>query len=691
MGAEKSHSTVVNLFPEKALASSHHSRKKTNNTAIGQIMREGTGSRAKPIAVVGIGVMFPGSADTGTFWRNILDGTDGIGDMPPSRWRIEDHYDPDPSTPDKTYCRRGAFLDPVDFPALEYGVPPNAVPATDTSQLLALLVARQVLDDAAGGRFDGVDRDRISMILGATSGQSLFLEAGSRLQRPVWRIADSYTPWQENTFPGLLGNVVAGRFANRFDFGGTNCVTDAACASALSALSMALGELREGRSDVVVTGGVDTFNDLPMYVCFSKTPAMSPSGDCRPFAADADGTILGEGLGMLALRRLEDAERDGDRIYAVIRGIGTASDGRAKSIYAPRPAGQARALSRAYDEAGYDAATVEVMEAHGTATRAGDACEVSSLKDVFTRNAGERRNWCALGSIKAQIGHTKAAAGAAGLIKVILALHNKAIPPAVKIDRPNPGLELDASPFYLSAEPRPWIRTADHPHRASVSSFGFGGSNFHATVEEYTGPGRVPAVHPVRPCQLILLSAETPGALDRAIGALDMNEPLSHLAHGCALSFSAGHACRLAVFAGDSGELGQRLDAARTRIARAPEEAFAGTDGTSYGYGGPAGKLAFLFPGQGSQYVGMGRGTALAFPAARAVWDRMAGLDPFGGTALHDVAFPPHTWCCSTASAASNPAAGRGGAVTSGPSWTSAPTTGSSTVISRAIRACPKP
>ena len=604
--------------------------------------------------------MFPGSTDSGTFWRNILAGTDNVGDVPPGRWRIEDHYDPDPSAPDKTYCKRGAFLDPVDFPALEYGVPPNAVPATDTSQLLALLVARQVLDDAADGQFHSVDRDRISVILGATSGQSLFLEAGSRLQRPVWvralreagvaedkvveicdRIADSYTPWQENTFPGLLGNVVAGRIANRFDFGGTNCVTDAACASALSALSMALGELREGRSDVVITGGVDTFNDLPMYVCFSKTPAMSRTGDCRPFSADADGTILGEGLGMLALRRLDDAERDGDRIYAVIRGIGTASDGRAKSIYAPRPAGQAKAIGRAYEEAGYDPVTVELIEAHGTATKAGDLCEVSALKEVFARNAGSRRNWCALGSIKAQIGHTKAAAGAAGLIKVILALHNKAIPPAVKIDRPNPDLELDDSPIYLTTEARPWIRAADHPRRAAVSSFGFGGSNFHATVEEYTGPGAVPAGNAARSSELILVSAETPEALDQAIGALDQGEPLSHLAYRCALSFSGTHAYRLAVVAGERDEFAKKLNAARARIAKSPDEAFAGADGTSFGCGGPAGKLAFLFPGQGSQYTGMGRGVALAFPAARTVWDRIAGFDLFGGTALHHVAFPP--------------------------------------------------
>ena len=156
------------------------------------------------------------------------------------------------------------------------------------------------------------------------------------------RIAASYVPWQETTFPGLLGNVVAGRIANRLDLGGTNCVTDAACASTFSALSMAVNELQLGQADLVITGGVDTLNDIFMYMCFSKTPALSPTGDCRPFSDEADGTMLGEGLAMVALKRLADAERDGDRIYAVVRGVGSSSDGRAKSVYAPVPRGRRR-------------------------------------------------------------------------------------------------------------------------------------------------------------------------------------------------------------------------------------------------------------------------------------------------------------------------------------------------------------
>ncbi len=353
-----------------------------------------------PIAVVGVSALFPGSLDATGFWRDILHGADRITDVPPTHWLPEDYFDADPSAPDKTYAKRGAFLKDIDFDALGWGVPPSIMPATDTSQLLALIVAQRVLDDAARER--ALDRSRISVILGVTSAQELLGTMVSRLQRPVWtkalreagipetevqdicdRISAHYVPWQESSFPGLLGNVVAGRIANRLDLGGTNCVTDAACASTFSAISMGASELYLGDSDMVIVGGVDTMNDIFMYMCFSKTPALSASGDCRPFSDQADGTMLGEGLGMVALKRLDDAERDGDHIYAVLRGIGSSSDGRAKSVYAPRSQGQAMALRRAYAHAGFGPESVELLEAHGTGTKAGDAAEFSGMRVAF--------------------------------------------------------------------------------------------------------------------------------------------------------------------------------------------------------------------------------------------------------------------------------------------------------------------
>ncbi len=236
----------------------------------------------------------------------------------------------------------------------------------------------------------------------------LVIPLGARLGHPIWRraldeagvpketaddvvrrISDNYVGWQENSFPGLLGNVVAGRIANRLDLGGTNCVVDAACASSLSALHLATLELQSGRADLVLTGGVDTFNDIFMYMCFSKTPALSPTGDARPFDRDGDGTILGEGLGMVVLKRLGDAQRDGDRVYAVLKGVGSSSDGKGNAVYAPKAAGQIQALRSAYRAADVTPDTIELVEAHGTGTRVGDAAEVEALIEVYSevRNA----------------------------------------------------------------------------------------------------------------------------------------------------------------------------------------------------------------------------------------------------------------------------------------------------------------
>jgi acyl transferase domain-containing protein/acyl carrier protein/NADP-dependent 3-hydroxy acid dehydrogenase YdfG len=615
-------------------------------------------TQVPPVAIVGVSAFFPGSTDATGFWRDILAGRDLITDVPPSHWLIEDYYDPDPNAPDKTYSKRGAFLERVDFDPMEFGIPPSIVPATDTVQLLALIVAQKVLDDATQGQFSTMDRDRASVILGVTSGQELLGQMVSRLQKPVWlkalresgipedeaqricaRIAASYVPWQESSFPGLLGNVVAGRIANRFDLRGTNTVTDAACASSLSAISMAVNELVLGQSDLVISGGVDTMNDILMYMCFSKTPALSRSGDCRPFADDADGTMLGEGMAMVALKRLADAERDGDRIYAVIRGVGSSSDGRSKSVYAPLPEGQARALRRAYDAAGYGPGTVELVEAHGTGTMAGDAAEFEGLRTVFDAARPGRSQWCAVGSVKSQIGHTKAAAGAAGLFKAIMALHHKVLPPTIKVERPNPKLEIDESAFYLNTETRPWIRdVTEHPRRASVSSFGFGGSNFHITLEEYLGPSKAWQLR-ASPSELVLLSAQSaPELISQCVAlAKDASEKgLEAVARESQERFSAPASARLAIVATTASDLAVKLEQAATRLRDG--QPFS-APGLHFATGRVGGTLALLFPGQGSQYVGMGAALAMAFEPARSVWDAVAGFD-LGGRSLHDVVFP---------------------------------------------------
>lgn len=615
-----------------------------------------------PVAVVGVSALFPGSSDTRGFWADIMAGRDLITDVPPTHWLIDDYYDPDPSAPDKTYCKRGAFISPVDFDPMEFGLPPNAVPSTDTTQILALMVAQRLLEDVSQGSLASLDRERISVILGVTSGQQLLNSLVSRIQRPIWikalrengipedeakkicdDIARNYVSWDEASFPGLLGNVVAGRIANRFDLHGTNTITDAACASSIAAVSMGINELQLGQSDLVISGGVDMMNDIFMYMCFSKTPALSPSGDCRPFSDGADGTLLGEGIGMMALKRLEDAERDGDRIYAVIRGVGTSSDGRSTSVYAPLPEGQLRAIRRAYEMAGYGPETVELVEAHGTGTKVGDVAEFEALRQAFSERSADAQ-WCALGSVKSQIGHTKAAAGAAGLFKAIMALHHKVLPPTIKIQRPNPALDLAKSPFYLNTQARPWIRGESHPRRAAVSSFGFGGSNFHVTIEEYVpkdGSGAAAWRLQTSRAQLVLISApSTADLVSRCRVLLETQDDLAQVARESQEQFNASDNARLAVVAESSAELGNKLEQAIAMITKAPDAAFVTPTAISYEAGPPnPGKIAFLFPGQGSQYVGMGADVALSIAAARAMWDEASIR--FDGESVDRVVFPP--------------------------------------------------
>ena len=617
-----------------------------------------------PLAVVGLSALFPKAANAEEFWSNIRRGVDAITEIPETHWNPDDYFDSNQKTPDMTYARRGGFLSPLPFDPLEFGISPNNLEAIDTSQLLGMVGAKRALEHAGYGTGRQFDRSRVGCILGVTGTLEMVIPLGARLGHPKWRaalkaagvpddvaedvvqrISESYVPWQENSFPGLLGNVVAGRIANRLDLHGTNCVVDAACASSLSAMHLAALELWTGRSDMVVTGGIDTFNDIFMFMCFSKTPALSPSGDAKPFSEDASGTILGEGVGMLVLKRLADAERDGDRIYAVIKGIGTSSDGAGNAVYAPKAEGQIRCLQDAYRVSGVSPDTIELLEAHGTGTKVGDATEVSGLTQVY-KASGRRGQWCAAGSVKSQIGHTKAAAGAAGVIKAILALQHKVLPPTIKVSRPPAALLADDSPLYVNTEARPWVKPVGHPRRAAVSAFGFGGSNFHCVLEEspqsfdeptWDGDVQVVALsalslnelaESVRDVCRMGTPARPSASVDIALSLNARKEEdgqecpsydwsfVRKAAHASRASFRFEHPHRVMfVIERDKTDITKLVEGALTMLDKYADRASWSTpDGAYYGRGARAGALAVLFPGQGSQYVGMLKELACCFP-----------------------------------------------------------------------------
>ncbi|TDB82921.1 SDR family NAD(P)-dependent oxidoreductase [Actinomadura sp. KC216] len=582
-------------------------------------------ARPADVAIIGIGCVFPGAGDADAYWANIVAGTDSITEV--TRWDPETYYDP--SGDGKTPSKWGGFLPDVPFDALAYGIPPNALGSIDPIQLLSLEVAARALKDA-GYADRPFDRARTSVYFGADGGNDLGTAYRMRAALPSYfgevpaGLDEQLPRPTEDSFPGVLTNVIAGRIANRLDLGGANYTLDAACAASLAALDAACKDLLAGTSDMVVCGGADLSNGIHDYLLFASVGALSPSGRCAAFDASADGIALGEGVACVVLKRLADAERDGDRIYAVVKAVAGSSDGRSLGLTAPRAEGQRRALDRAYERAGVAPASVGLIEAHGTGTEVGDRTELATLKAAF---ADAAPGSVALGSVKSQIGHTKCAAGLAGLIKTAYALHTGVLPGTLHLTRPNaewtPG-----GPFAFSGAARPWAaRPGDR--FAGVSGFGFGGTNFHAVLSGYDGAPEPVSGLAEWPAELFLIRAD---GRDAARAGIDR---LSALLQGRGEPRLRDLARTAAALDGpvQVAFVATGLDDLRRKLALAAE--FRPAPGVFVPSGDPGpGQVAFLFPGQGSQRPNMLADLFVAFP-------RLQRLLRLAGGRYAPAMFPP--------------------------------------------------
>ena len=633
------------------------------------------------IAIVGLGCRFPGARDPLGYWELIRHGTIAFRPVPASRWNHAAFYDPSTRIPDKAYIDRGAWLDDEElreFASLHYGIAPRRIQVTDPQQRLMLDSVRAALQDAGYERRPW-DRARTGVFVGASVSEhkevllsrvrATQLFAGGFGRAPSGPEAEALrdalmehvVPMRAFSMAGSLLNMTAAIVAQTLDLGGPALAVDAACSSALVATQQAIVNLRAGEIDLAVAGGV-YLNLLPdNLVSFSRIGAISRSGECRPFDSRADGFVMGEGVGAVLLKRLPDALRDGDRIYAVVKGAASNNDGKSEGPMTPREGGQLEAMRKAYADAGVSPRSVGYVEAHGTATTVGDVVEVGALRKLFDESGWSPRDGArtALGSVKANIGHTMSASGIAGLIKATLALHHRKLPPQPGVGEENPKLELGTGPFFLPKSEMDWPADGQ-PRRAGVSSFGFGGTNAHLVLEEApkAAPVRRKSPSPRKArAELFLLAG--PRATVVAKGARQLAAALPALerdGHGLAdIAFTLaerGHGeARLALVADSFAALREKLLASAEALEKRVE---AGADpmappspsppaqllpGAVFAQGPFADRrIALLFPGQGAQKVGLLREAYEQLPAFREALDRLddsiADLHPRLGGSL---------------------------------------------------------
>jgi len=634
--------------------------------------------------------LFPGAPDLAAFWSNLINGVDSTRDASESEWDPHRYFNPNPSSFEEIYCRRGGFItDIADFDPIKYGVMPNSVQGSDPDQLLALRVASDALADAGYGRANH-ENNNYEVVLGRTSapgaGSINLIQRGQTISQMMDVIRSlnprfseddlraiedglkaSLNQCNSDTIPGVMPNVLAGRIAGRFGFKGRSIVLDSACASSLVAVEIAIRDLLSGQCDLALAGGVHVNAFAYFYQMFCGLGALSKAQQIRPFDDSADGTILGEGLGMVVLKRLSDAVADKDRIYAVISGIGTSSDGQGTSMLAPSSDGEALALSRAYDMAKVSPKSIALLEAHGTGTPSGDVVEMQAIHKVFGTDDAP---WCAIGSVKSMIGHTQAASGVAGLIKTALSLYHRVLPPTLHVSTPNKQVDWETSPCYINTEARTWIHPKVHPQvpeigreqlqlsdvseprRAAVSAFGFGGVNAHVVLEEFDDEleSERPSLLHSWPAELFLFTADSKDELLESLlkvrkyleldpscslrdvaytlakaamdprGAIPAKKGLAEAAGNPKGFVTAEKRERLAIVASSMFDLTVKMDAAISGLQHGSSPQTQDVYFVEQSDQVP-GKLAFVLPGLGAAYPNMLAELCFNFPDVRAVFD----------------------------------------------------------------------
>ena len=659
----------------------------------------------EPIAVIGLGALMPDATDIEAFWQNVLDAKVSIRPLPDGRWPGPlNHFwkegGPGNHTEGYSYAKIGALVSEAEFDWRRWRQPPGTLPQIDPCQLWAVSVSADAIEHAGyDGKAKDIDRTRTGVVFAnALGGENRNLSNLRVWSNHTATLAKEHgmpsgneasfkesmlegTPRiDEDTMPGELANVVSGRVANLLDLQGPNHAMDAACASSMAAVLDACRLLQTRQVDVMLAGATDRTMDPATFAKFSAIGALSPTHS-SPFDARANGFVMGEGAGVLVLKRLSDAIRDEDEIYSVIRGIGGSSDGRGKGITAPSQRGQIQAIARAYSQAGYPASSVELVEAHGTSTKVGDATELSTLSRLWTGVDGAGN--IAVGSIKSQIGHLKAAAGIAGIMKSVMALHHRTIPPSANFETPNPTVDWSNIPFFVPTSPLEWPRPPQHPRRAGVSAFGFGGTNFHIALEGYepdfhaplatdwdrrweaysgqsasSAPsifdGNLPATMTHEALKaveggVLLLSGPSLNGLHEALGNVAFSGPLfdddpkgrrlSEALQHASQSFDVDAPFRMALVATSWAEFSKRQALAGQAMMDAEKWGFLQAQGvliTDQPPMPPEAKTVHMYPGQGSQYVGMTADLVQRFTAPSDVWSQAdeTMVDVLGGETL---------------------------------------------------------